>query len=100
MRHPGEGSLIPHSQLQLPWFQFDALGMMKQERKRTAEMAKTLLRRKPEASAEGQLTELFAKLVEKEVSSISVSEARNRKNRVDKLIDEALASRPKRRGRR
>ena len=62
-------------------------------------MAKTAVR-KPEVTAEGHLTDLFAGMVEKQVSSMSVAEARDRKKRVDKLIDEALSSRPKRRGTR
>ncbi len=73
--------------------------MMKQNRKESNNMAKPAVR-KAEATAEEHLTDLFTSFVEKQVSSLPTAEARARKKRVDKLIDEALASRPKRRGTR
>jgi hypothetical protein len=73
--------------------------MDKRNNKDASVMPKTAVK-KSATPAQDQLTEMYAKLVHESVSSMSLEEARATKRKVDRIIDQARASRPKRRGTR
>jgi predicted transcriptional regulator len=62
-------------------------------------MAKPALK-KSEHPAQEHLTDVFGEFLHKQISEMSIEEVRASKKKFDKTIDEALASRLKRRGTR